>query len=388
MSLFSKLFPKTAVNQVTGNYFETLTGYRPVFRSFRDGIYEAELCRACIHAFATHASKLKPVVTGARRDLGRSLATAPNQWMDTTKYLYKLATILENESNAFIIPIYDKYYENVIGYYPVQPTSAEIVESGGSQYIVFQFASGERAAVPFEEVGILNKFFYKNAFFGEGNGVILDTIDVLQTQKQGISEGIKQSAMIRFLARLVGTNKDKTIEEERERWKKFNLAVSNNGGVAYVDGKYEDIKQIDSKPYLVDADQIKAIQENVFNYFGCSKEILQNTFTSQQWAAYYEGKIEPFALQLSLVMTNMTFTSEQKTRGNEIQFTANRLQYATNEEKLKIGTDGIDRGFLSRNEVREIFNMEPIEGGDEYVIRAEYVSANKASEAGKDEKDA
>ena len=218
--------------------------------------------------------------------------------------------------------------------------------------------------------------------------MILDTIDVLQTQKQGISEGIKQSAMIRFLARLVGTNKDKTIEEERERWKKFNLAVSNNGGVAYVDGKYEDIKQIDSKPYLIDADQIKAIQENVFNYFGCSKEILQNTFTSQQWAAYYEGKIEPFALQLSLVMTNMTFTSEQKTRGNEIQFTANRLQYATNEEKLKIGTDGIDRGFLSRNEVREIFNMEPIEGGDEYVIRAEYVSANKASEAGKDEKDA
>lgn len=377
MGLFSKLFPRQAVNEVTGNYFETLQGYRPVFRTFRGGIYEAELCRACIHTFASHASKLKPIVSGARKDLAKTLETEPNPWMDTTKFIYKIATILENESTVFIVPLYDDYYQKIIGYYPVQPLQAEVIEDGGTTYVVFRFINGKRAAIPFDEVGIVNKFFYKDAFFGETNDILTDTIGVMETQKQGISEGIKQSAMIRFLAKLTGTAKDKTIEEERARWRKYNLAASNNNGVAYVDGKYEDIKQIESKPYLVDADQIKAIQENVFNYFGCNKEILQNNFNSQQWAAYYEGKVEPFALQLSLVMTNMTFTSEQKTRKNEIQFTSNRLQYASADEKLKVSTDLIDRGVLSRNEVREIFNLEPIEGGDEYVIRAEYINAKK-----------
>lgn len=384
MGLFSKLFPKASVNAVTGAYFETLSGYQPVFRTFRGGIYEAELCRACVHAFATHTSKLKPVVTGPRKDLGYSLETAPNPWMDTTKFLYKLATVLETETTAFIVPIYDKWYEKIVGYYPVQPRSAEIREYQGVTYIIFSFANGKRTAVEFSEAGIINKFFYSHDFFGEGNGAMRDTLELMKTQQQGISEGIKQSAVIRFIGKLVGASKDKTIEEERQRWRKYNLAAENSGGIALVDGKYESIQQIDSKPYLIDAEQIKAIQENVFSYFGCSKEILQNSFNPQQWDAYYEGKVEPFALQLSLVLTNMTFTSEQRVRGNRIQFTANRLQYASTEQKLKVVTGLMDRGMMSRNEGREVFNMEPVEGGDEYMIRGEYVNAADKVEGGND----
>ena len=358
MGLFSKLFPKASVNAVTGGYFETLSGYQPVFRTFRGGIYEAELCRACVHAFATHVSKLKPVVTGPRKDLGYSLETAPNPWMDTTKFLYKLATVLETETTAFIVPIYDKWYEKVIGYYPVQPKSAEIRDHEGTTYIIFSFANGKRTAVEFSEAGIINKFFYSHDFFGEGNGAMWDTLELMKTQQQGISEGIKQSAVIRFIGKLAGANKDKTIEEERKRWRKYNLAAENSGGGS-------------SSGSLIKV--------------GCSKEILQNSFSPQQWDAYYEGKVEPFALQLSLVLTNMTFTSEQRVRGNRIQFTANRLQYASTEQKLKVVTDLMDRGMMSRNEGREVFNMEPVEGGDEYMIRGEYVNAEDKVEGDSDE---
>lgn len=376
MGLFSSLFPKTAVARATDSYFETLTGYRPVFRSFRGGIYEAELCRACVHAFATHASKLKPVVTGARKDLNVILESQPNPWMDTSKFLYKVATILEVENTAFIVPVYDKFFQRIIGYYPVQPQAAEITEKDGVQYVVFTFANGTRSAIEFEKVGIVNKFFYKREFFGESNDVLQGTMDLMLTQQQGIGEAIKQSAMIRFLGRLANTLKPADIEAERKRWNKTNLTSDNNGGIALVDNKYAEIRQIDSKPYVIDKEQLEAIQENVFSYFGCSKEILQNSFTPAQWDAFYEGKVEPFALQLSLVLTNMSFSSEQRTRGNRIQFTSNRLQYASPSEKLNIAVNMVDRGILSRNEAREIFNMEPIEGGDEYIIRAEYVNAN------------
>ena len=87
------------------------------------------------------------------------------------------------------------------------------------------------------------------------------------------------------------------------------------------DNKYADVKQIESKPFVVDADQMKAIQANVFNYFGTNEKILQNSFDEETWGAYYEGKIEPFAIQLSLVMSNMTFTDRELAQNNSIMWT-------------------------------------------------------------------
>ena len=75
------------------------------------------------------------------------------------------------------------------------------------------------------------------------------------------------------------------------------------------DNKFSEVKQVDSKPFTVNALQMQQINENVFNYFGTSAGILQNKYTEDEWNAYYEGKIEPFALQLSLVMSNMTFSN-------------------------------------------------------------------------------
>ena len=36
-----------------------------------------------------------------------------------------------------------------------------------------------------------------------------------------------------------------------------------------------------------------------------------------------------------------------------------------------------DRGMMSRNEGREVFNLDPIEGGDDYIIRGEYYNADE-----------
>ena len=79
----------------------------------------------------------------------------------------------------------------------------------------------------------------------------------------------------------------------------------------------------------------------------------------------------------SLVMTNMTFTEQEIAFGNQIIFTANRLQYASNQSKLNIVTQLFDRGFITHNQGREIFNMAPTEDGDKYYIRKEYSEVNK-----------
>jgi len=377
MGLLERIFPKQMSDYATGGYIKTLTGYQPIFTSFNAGIYESELCRASIHAVANHCSKLKPVVSGARQDLQKIMEFQPNPYMDTTKFLYKTATILETENTCLIVPLYDRYYEKIVGFYPVQPSLAEVRERNGKMYLTFQFRNGQRAAMDFDKVGILTKFFYKRDFFGEDNTVLQTTLDLLWTQKQGIREGIKQSATIRFIGKLAQAIKPDDIEKERKRWTTQNLSSENNGGLAIFDTKYSDVRQIDSKPYIIEPGQIEAVENNVFNYFGVNKPILQNKFTSDEWASFYEAKIEPFALQLSLVLTNMLFTAEQKVRGNQIQFTANRLQYATTAEKLAVVQQMTDRGMMSRNEGREVFNLDPIEGGDDYIIRGEYYNADE-----------
>ena len=179
--------------------------------------------------------------------------------------------------------------------------------------------------------------------------------------------------------------KDSTIDEERRRFVENNLSTENNGGVLMFDSKYTDVKQIQSEPFVVNAAQMKMIQENVYNYFGVNSSIMQNSFTEDQWNAFYEGVLEPFALQLSLVMTNMTFTERELSYGNQIIFTANRLQYASNSTKLDIVTQLFDRGFLTHNEGLEIFNMSPIDGGDKHYIRKEYSEVSKLDKGDTDD---
>lgn len=123
--------------------------------------------------------------------------------------------------------------------------------------------------------------------------------------------------------------------------------------------------------------RMQHIQENVCTHFGTNMDILQNKFDENTWNAYYEGKIEPFAIQLSLVMTNMSFTERERACGNAIFFSANRLQYASNATKLSVSTQLFDRALLNRNGVMDIWNMAHVEDGEKYYIRKEYTEVSE-----------
>lgn len=358
-------------------YFKMLNGYSPVFTSYSGGVYEMDLTRSAIHSFATACSKLKPEITGsAYKHLERTLQFKPNSFMDTTKFIYRLATILECEHTAFIVPIEDKFGE-LSGWYPLLPQSCEVVEAGGQVYLRYTFANGQRAAIEFERVGIMTTHLYKSDLFGEDNSTLKPTMQLIHTNNEGIVNAVKNSANIRFMAKVVNMLKPEDIRKERDRFTEDNLSADNKSGMIIYDNKFSDLKQVESKPYTPNALQMQQIQESVCTHFGTNMDILQNKYNEDTWNAWYEGKIEPFALQLSLVMSNMTFTERQLACGNMITFSANRLQYASNKTKLEVSTQLFDRGLLNRNGVMEIWNMPPVEDGDKYYIRKEYTEVSE-----------
>lgn len=363
---------KSEVQKQVDYYFKMMNGYSPVFSSFEGGVYEMALTRAAIHTFATHCSKLLPEVEqGKNSKFERMLQNRPNPNMNTAQYLYKLATLYETDNTAFIFPLYE-YEPRPVGFYPVKSNNVQLIESGGNDYFKFMFANGT-VTLPKDEVGILNKLNYKSDFYGADNRALMPTLDLINANNQGIIEGVKNSASLRFIAKLASVLQPKDIAEERKRLMSDNFSADNNGGVFMADAKYDDIKQITSEPFTVNAAQMREIEESVFTYFGTNKNILQNKFTPDEWAAYYEGKIEPFAIQASLTHTQMKYTDKELAYGNKIIFTANRLQYETTAMKLQTVTALFDRGMLTQNQGCDIFQLPHIEGGDRYYIRKEYI---------------
>ncbi len=266
--------------------------------------------------------------------------------MDASKFIARLATIYQVQNNAFIVPVEDAA-GRLVGYYPVLPQQTSIREYGGVPYLQYEFWGGQRAAVELSRAGLLTQHQYEDDFFGADNRPMLPTLQVMHTQDEGIVNGIKNATTIRFLARLAANLKQKDIDAERKRFAKDNLE-GNSTGVMMFDSKYADVKQIESTALVVNPRQQELIRESVFEYFGTNEKLLTNTYTEDEWNAYYEGCIEPFAIQLSLVLTAMTFTPDEIAQGAGIIATANRLQYASNNTKLNIVTQLFDRGFLER----------------------------------------
>ena len=358
------------------DYFKMINGYTPSFSSFEGSVYEMDLTRSAIHTIATHTSKLNMEVKGsANTNLGRRLQTKANEIQDTSKYLYRLATILQVTNNALIIPTYNEITQNINGFYPLLADDGKVVEYENELYLVYTFL-GKRHAKPISEIGIMNQFQFKDELFGGSNHSMKPTLNLLHYQDQGMIEAIKSGASIRFMAQLMNIINDDDMEAERNKFAKQNLA-NNPTGVMLFDSKYKEVKQVTSNPVMIDDKQMQQIKENVYAHFGVNDKILQNSFNSEEWAAFYEGKIEPFAIQASLVHSNLAFTERELANDNFIMLTANRLQYLSPAEKLSTVTQLFDRGFITHNQGREIYNMAPIDGGDKYYIRKEYSETTK-----------
>ena len=390
MGFFDKLF-KPKADPAVINYFQMLGSYSPVWRNSAGGVYEALETRAAIHAIATHCSKLKPHITGsAGKRYERMLQVRPNPWQTTSQFLYRLATIYEVENNAFLIPMHSEYSAtDIVGLFPVLPAACELREGKSGKLILkFTFPNGKTAYEDFDQVGLMTKMQFESDLFGDDNSPLEPTMKVIGMQQQAMVESIKQSASPRFLAKISNSLRREDLAAERQRFIEDNLGVKNSGGVMIFDQKYSDVKEISSRASTIDADQMKLIDDNVAKYFGVSPAVMRNEMNEEVWNAFYEGKIEPFALQASLVICSMLFSDRQIAAGNGVEFSANRLQFSTVRNKLSTITQMFDRGMMSRNEGREILQMPGIgPEGDKFFIRGEYVDSDERLEEGEDDKD-
>lgn len=383
MGLFERIFGRAP--KPKGDYkgwYKMLTGYQPHFTTWGGSIYESELVRASINAIATHCSKLQVTISGsAKPRMQTKLRHGPNEFQTWGQFLALLATRLYVHNTAYIVPVYDDYGEPS-GIFSVLPDQCEIVQYGESKtpYLRFKFSWGEWAAVELENCGIMTRFQYRDDLTGENNRALIPTMDLITIQNQGITEGVKSAATYRFMAQANNFTSADDLQNERLRFTEHNFSrEAKGGGILLFPNTYTNIKQIDIKPYVVDAEQMEVINKSVYEYFGVNEDVLTNKAYGDAWSAFYEGVIEPFAIQFSEVMSKMLFTYRERSQGAYVMATSNRLQYMTNADKLAVSSQMADRGILNRDEVREIWNLPPLPNGEgqDYIIRGEYYRATE-----------
>lgn len=384
MGLFDAVFrprkareSNRALNEAKGT-FQTLTAYQPVFTNWNGMIYESELVRAAIDARARHISKLKVEIQGsANPKLQAKMRLAPNQFQTYSAFLYRISTILDCTNTVFVTPVFDESM-TITGYMPVLPQYCTVVEYKDEPWLRYTFGNGKQAAVELRKTALMTKFQYRNDFFGATNDALSETMKLIHVQNQGIEEAVKNSVTYRFMARLDNFSKAEDLAKERKRFTDANLSSgSSEGGVLLFPNTYTSIQQLNQSAYKVDAEQLKQIQTNVFNYFGVNLDVIQNKATPDQLDGFYNGAIEPFAISFSEAMTMAMFSERERAQGSKLVANANRLQYMSTTAKVNMAQQLLDRGVMTVNEARELFNYEPVEGGDARPIRGEYYNAGE-----------
>lgn len=380
MGLFDWLFPeedRPKQEKLPVSEFRMLTGYKPVFRDYYGRIYENALIRSAIESKARHISKLKVEFRGeAQQKVKNRLKFYPNEWMTWSQFLARCSTILDCTNNLFIVPVYNNKLE-IVGLFPILPERVELVEDKKKTlWIRYTFANGQRGAIEFSKCAYMVKHQYENDFFGSNNRVLRPTLDLISVEEQAVKEAVTNSTTIRFIAQANNFVSPEDLALERQRFTEYNLKGDSTEMLLFP-YQYKDIKQVDVKPYTLDSEMVEKVKDNVFDYFGTNEDIIQGKASNDKLDAYFNAQIEPFAISMSEALSKMIYTDLERSYDNHVYVASNRLQYMTVSEKVNMAQQLSDRGILTINEIRELFNYDPIPNGDVAVIRGEYYTVNE-----------
>lgn len=362
--------------------FQLLNAYEPVFRTWNGCIYEASLVRSAIDTIARNAAKLKVNVKGAAKPkLSSLLNKRPNSFQTWYQFLYQTFTILYVNNTVFICPMKNDQMETC-GFIPVVPSQVSLVEYKNELWIRYRFKNGQIGACKWNESAVLTRFQYDD-IFGASNDALKETMDLIKLNSDSIKEAVKNSNSFRFMGILSNFSKDSDLQAEAKRFSELNFSKQNNGSpLLLFPNNYKDVKQITSTPLTVDTKQMELIQKNIQTYFGVSEAMLNGTAKGDELDAFYENVISGLAIQLKESMTFALYSEREITQGNEFHVSANRLSFMTITQKISMARDLADRGVLMIDEIRALFDYEPLPDGNgqHTPIRGEYYLHDKDEE--------
>jgi len=352
------------------NSYKVLNGYDAIFTSISNDIYNSKVARTAIDRIATHSAKLTPkhiqndINHPIKGDINYILQTRPNSIMSTYDFIYKIVSQLYTYNNAFVFIAKDRS-GNISGFYPILSYEDKLLQDkSGNVYLRFKFINGKSYTLPYNEIIHLRRFYNEDDYWGSSNKVLKTDIETAHTSSEGIKNAIKTTNSLKGILNFTnGMLKAEDIKKARDQFVKDFIAEGNKSGIGALDTK-ASYQSIDMKPVTLTDAQLERVNQNIYDYFGISEEIITNSYTAEQWNAFFEGVIEPLSIQLSEAFTYAIFSDNAIRDGHKIIFTTHRLQYASLDQKINLIKTISAYGMIKTDEARELLDMPPL-GGEE-----------------------
>ena len=359
-------------------YAQMLNGYTPIFSQFGNNIFASDVVQQAINCIVMEMKKLNPQhirennsdSTPINNDRQRVLNN-PNPLMTKSDFLEKITWMLMLYYNAFIIPVYDVWYDekgnekrNYRALYPVQPATVEFIEDAtGKLFIKMHFANTYETTLPYDDVIHLKYRFSVNEFMGGDEtgrpdySALLKTLQINEDLMTGVSAAMKSSFAINGVVKyntMMDNGKTETALKELEK-----KLLQSKSGFLPLDLK-ADFIPIKKEVKLVDADTLKFLDEKILRHFGVPLAILTWDYTPAQYEAFYQKTLEPIIIAWSDEFSRVLFTDRERSFGNRIRFYPKDLIFMSVDQTLEMVRLLGDSGALLENEKRVAFGLRPL----------------------------
>lgn len=375
-NLFSKIFgsDKSTTAPQTSEQLEFVEGHKASFTPYKGDFYNDPDVLACVDTIARNGAKMHPrhirnfnnKLENVKGNLYKILEKQPNEIQNAYKFYYDVIFNLQLYNNAFIYVQRDENLK-VTALYPLYYTEVKLYEFQNQIFVKFRFGRGKERFVPYNECIHLTRHIGEDGLFGGSTLPIRKVLDIKHVLDEGIVNAIKTTQSIKGIIKSTKTLlKPEDVKKMRDQFvQDFISSKNNRSGIGGLDAT-TDFIPVKIEPTTASDSQMKSIDTKVLNYFGINENIIESKYSEDEWNAFYESILEPIGLQMSLEFSNKLFTPTEKAFGNEILFESNRLQYASNDTKIKLIRYA--GNIMTINEQREVFNLSPIEGGDVFLI--------------------
>lgn len=383
MGLFDRFKKENRAVEVTS--YKMFTDEGSGFFGYDGNVYKSDIVRSAIRPKARAIGKavgkhIRENAEGLKvnpEPYIRFLLEEPNPYMTGQQLQEKLIVQLELNNNAFA---YIKRDENgmPMEIYPITSTSTQsLTDSKGRLYLRFSLRNGNQATFRYTDIIHLRKDFNEDDLFGTHPAESLSPLmEIVTTTDQGIVKAIKNSNIVKWLLKFNQTLRPEDIKRETKRFVEDFLSIeSEAAGAAATDAKM-DAKQVEPKDYVPDEKQTGGTLKRIYNFFNTNEKIVSSSYNENEWVSYYEAVIEPDIIQLSDEYSRKIFSRRERSHGNKVMFESSNLAFASLKTKMDYVNNGIDRGYVNRNEGRSVFGQAPIEGGDQYVMRLDMAPIN------------
>lgn len=350
--------------------------YGETYYSWDGKLYNSDIVRSCLRPKVKAIGKLvgkhiREDINGIKVNPNANISfllSEPNPYMTGQQFQEKVANQLCLNNNAFILIVRDENGKPM-QVYPIPCEFCETEYRDSELFLKFTYRNGKMNKFPYSDIIHLRQDYNDKDIFGESPAPALkNMMEVIGTIDQGIIKAIKNSGVIRWLLTISNSVRTEDIKEYVKQFVDNYMSVdSDTWGAAGVDSK-ATVTRVEPKDYVPNSMITKETINRIYSFFNTNEKIVQSKWTEDEWNAYYEAEIEPFAIQLGETYTVGLFSRKERGCGNRIVFEASNLQCASLSSKLAL-VAMVDRGAMLPNEWRAVLNIAPIEGGDKPIRR-------------------